>query len=107
MTKTRQQKEKEVYIYISWFILIVLILIYFLDYYPFTKVEFKNGYCTNTQTNIYRVYKQNGKMIGIYYYDTKIYDEIDGTYIGSAQGCYGTTKNSYARSAGMGMLHVA
>jgi hypothetical protein len=82
-------------------------LIFILDYYPLTNISMKNGYCTNMVKTDVATHTTNGKWTikhitqGIYYYDAKIYDSINGTYIGNGNGCYGTFENSYMVSAGI------
>jgi len=66
-------------------------LIYFLDYYPYTKLELSTGYCTNNKITLV-------KNRGYIFYDSDIYDEINGTFIGKSNGCSGTEKNSYKLS---------
>ena len=88
---------------VTFVVFIITLLIYFLDYYPFTQISFNNAYCTNMKTNVYltRASDQDHDTMGIYYYESDIYDEINGTFIGKGNGGYGTFENCYLVSAGI------
>lgn len=76
-------------------------LIFWLDYYPLSNITYHKGYCTNMQ-NV--MYLDNS----IIYYNTDIYDAINGTYVGYGNGGFGTDDNSYIANAGKvsGDTHV-
>lgn len=63
-------------------------LIYFLDYYPYTTLELKSGYCKNNKITSF----MDSSYI---FYNSEIYDEINGTFIGNSNGCTGISINSY------------
>lgn len=76
-------------------------LIYALDYYPLTEISLKQGYCKNMVETVSIVNTLDGLNYGIYYYNIDVYDNINGTFVGTANGCWGTEENSYVISAGI------
>ncbi len=90
-----------IYSVISFLGVFVTVLIFTLDYYPLTQITMHNGYCTNMVESVYSVKTHKDTNTGIYYYYADVYDDINGTYIGRTNGCYGTEDNSYIVSAGI------
>lgn len=90
-------------VYFAFIIFCIPTLIFFLDYYPYTIIEYKDGYCKNMKTELYLTQTNKGGNVnnGIYYYSTEIYDKDNITYIGLGNGCVGTSANSYILSAGI------
>lgn len=82
---------------ISLCIILICGLIFGLDYYPYTQLEIKNGYCTNMKTKLWLT----NEWDGAYFYTTDIYNEINGTFIGEGNGGTGQESNSYVISAGI------
>ena len=68
-------------------------LIYMLVYSSLINITYHNGVCTNIQNTVY-IYTPE-TYSGIMYYNADIYDSINGTYIGSGNGGFGTAENSY------------
>lgn len=90
---------------ISFFGFIITSLIFGLDYYPFIIIDYKEGYCKNTTTNLFIIDQSKSSDVegeSVYFYDTFIYEKPDEAYfIGNANGCSGTYYNSYKSSAGI------
>jgi len=76
---------------ISFGLLSIYIISFFIRYYPYLGIELNDGYCNNSNVTLFRTK-------GYIFYETKIYDEINGTFIGNSSGCIGTYKNSYKLS---------
>ena len=76
------------------------VLIYCLDYKPYTEIELSSGYCTNMTAISYRKEDTEDIVYIIYHYSADIYDSINGTFIGKSSGCMGTFSCSYIESAG-------
>ena len=93
--------DKGFYVLIIFFTVLTLIpvLIYCLDYKPYTKIELSNGYCTSMAAISYHKYSGKYEDI-IYHYSADIYDSINGTFIGKSSGCMGTYSCSYIESVG-------
>jgi len=85
----------------SFILLLIPLAITLFIYKPFVELELKDGYCMDTKTlSSYNAKGSSGKSAAMYY-ETTIYDKINGTLIGESQGCYGTFSNSYFISAGI------
>lgn len=82
---------------VSLCMILICGLIFGLDYYPYTQLEIKNGYCTNMKTKLWLT----DGWDAAYFYTTDIYNEINGTLIGEGNGGIGQQSNSYVISAGI------
>lgn len=81
---------------LSLIILITTTLIYYLNYFPYTKLEYKKGWCTNTKTYFIKLIEtKKDKFTGLYIYETDIINNINGSFVARSQGCVVTSKDSY------------